>query len=718
MPLNQPSLITPAQSPPISPSNKRTNPNPPTSPALHAKPAPLHQLQASDDKTTPTRQNLSRPTSRQQHNGTTSLLNFSRMPHPLPYDPHAVIDFTKTPRSLEISRTENGILRMPDSTMMFQAQQHLHEMLEDIHEDPNGFTTYITSRRDTQTALSSNPSPSPLNLTTGSLDDYNVIQPVGRGRFSTVYEVERKADGVRMALKKVKVNGKEEKSMLTKCLKEVGLLRSINHPNIVSYSDCFLKSSELYIVLEWCPGGDLKGIIQRSRKNGTRLLEKTVWSYFSQTCEAVRHMHSSRIIHRDIKPSNVLIMGDGRMKLGDLGLGRYLDQSSILAFSQVGTPLYMSPEVLRGEGHDFASDIWSLGCLLYEMAMLKTPFQDKGITMDKLFQRIVEGKYEGIDLDVYGTKIAELVEEMVRVEPKERPDIDAVASAALLARTSTSLLSSDGLDGLVLNDEEEDCRDEGGEEDYEDDDDNASDDEESEIYSEDYGTSYEDEAKPYVETSPSSNNQYSQSQQVPLHPTPVKIRSLSTSTAPEVYTPSSPFDLDGNCFEVGSSRAPKTKPRPRSTTTDYTPPLSNQHSSNSNLNDPTDTRIFHSKSMPFLPLERVNFTQEDISLMESLVGNLVDESLPPQQFDPVRSGSQTVAIMQPTAQNKSLPPISLISKDDMGLEVKRKKSGFLEKLSGVIRLGRRETKKAKLLKKINRGEAEAKQQQPTEQQKI
>ena len=150
------------------------------------------------------------------------------MPHPLPYDPHAVIDFTKTPRSLEISRTENGILRMPDSTMMFQAQQHLHEMLEDIHEvresrsfppkrpsfpnnnpfphthtpthhtqDPNGFTTYITSRRDTQTALSSNPSPSPLNLTTGSLDDYNVIQPVGRGRFSTVYEVERKADGVR-----------------------------------------------------------------------------------------------------------------------------------------------------------------------------------------------------------------------------------------------------------------------------------------------------------------------------------------------------------------------------------------------------------------------------------------------------------------------------------------------------------------------------------------
>ena len=96
------------------------------------------------------------------------------------------------------------------------------------------------------------------------------------------------------------------------------------------YTDCFLEASTLYIVLEWCSGGDLKGVIARERRRGGRMPEKVVWSYFSQCCEAIRHMHSERIIHRDIKPSNVLIVGEGeggRLKLGDLGLGRYLDQS-------------------------------------------------------------------------------------------------------------------------------------------------------------------------------------------------------------------------------------------------------------------------------------------------------------------------------------------------------------------------------------------------------
>ena len=139
-------------------------------------------------------------------------------------------------------------------------------------------------------------------------------------------------------------------------------------------------------------------------------------------------MHHQRIIHRDIKPSNVLLMEDGRIKLGDLGLGRYLDHQSVLAFSQVGTPLYMSPEVLRGEGHDFASDIWSLGCLLYEMSMLKTPFQQRGLTMDKLFQKIVEGTYPPVANPMYDQKLGNLVRDMILTTPKLRPNIDTVAS--------------------------------------------------------------------------------------------------------------------------------------------------------------------------------------------------------------------------------------------------------------------------------------------------
>ena len=95
---------------------------------------------------------------------------------------------------------------------------------------------------------------------------------------------------------------KNDKSALTKCLKEVGLLRELKHPNIVRYNDCFLKDEVLYIVLEWAGGGDLKGVLTKARRGAGAILEKDIWSYFSQCTEAVRHMHHSRIIHRDIKP--------------------------------------------------------------------------------------------------------------------------------------------------------------------------------------------------------------------------------------------------------------------------------------------------------------------------------------------------------------------------------------------------------------------------------
>lgn len=136
-------------------------------------------------------------------------------------------------------------------------------------------------------------------------------------------------------------------------------------------------------------------------------------------------MHERRIIHRDIKPSNIFIMDDGRLKLGDLGLGRYLDLQSIFAFSQVGTPLYMSPEVLRGEGHHFSSDIWSLGCLLYELAELRSPFQERGLTMDRLFMKIINCQFQTLN-EQYSQRMNQVVSCMLQTNPKERPDIDWV----------------------------------------------------------------------------------------------------------------------------------------------------------------------------------------------------------------------------------------------------------------------------------------------------
>ncbi|CAM9158866.1 unnamed protein product, partial [Scytosiphon promiscuus] len=217
------------------------------------------------------------------------------------------------------------------------------------------------------------------------------------------------------------------------CFKEVGLLKNLASPNIVKLHTCFLDKNTLWLVMDWVDGGDLGGVLKRTKKAGGRLSELTVWGYFTQICDALLHMHGERIIHRDLKPANVLVSRDGTVKLGDLGLGRYLNTRSVLAMSQVGTPLYMSPETLKGQGHDMVSDIWSLGCVLYELAMLKSPFAGEHLTMKALFSRIVRAEYRPLDNSMYSERLSNLVAHLLMPDPAVRPPITMVQPAAHLA---------------------------------------------------------------------------------------------------------------------------------------------------------------------------------------------------------------------------------------------------------------------------------------------
>ncbi|CAM9627483.1 unnamed protein product [Phaeothamnion confervicola] len=182
------------------------------------------------------------------------------------------------------------------------------------------------------------------------------------------------------------------------------------------------------------------------RAGKQRFHELTLWSYAKQICEALCHMHGQRIMHRDLKPANILVRTDGTVKLGDLGLGRYLHVKSVMAYSQVGTPLYMSPEVLMGRGHTFASDIWSLGCVLFEMAMLHSAFYEAGLTMEKLFRKVVDGAFATIDTRIYSRALGNLIDHLLVVDPAERPHIERVAAAARVAYdTHEKGLPLDGL---------------------------------------------------------------------------------------------------------------------------------------------------------------------------------------------------------------------------------------------------------------------------------
>lgn len=188
-----------------------------------------------------------------------------------------------------------------------------------------------------------------------------------------------------------------------------------------------MKDNELYIAIEWADKGDLKRSIKRYNQEGDKIEEIKIIEYTRQLASALHHMHEKRIIHRDLKPANVLTFSDGNLKLGDLGLGRYMSDETFKAFSKVGTPLYMSPEVIRNDGYDFKSDVWSLGCVIYELITFKSPFRtDEKISLFDLFNKINKGDYPKINDEKYSNLVKDLVDKMLKVNPEERISLENV----------------------------------------------------------------------------------------------------------------------------------------------------------------------------------------------------------------------------------------------------------------------------------------------------
>lgn len=201
---------------------------------------------------------------------------------------------------------------------------------------------------------------------------------------------------------------------------EAKILEKLDHPNIVKFIEVFRSSkpyATLNIVMDYADNGDLGTKIKNQKKP---FPESQIFDWFTQICLAVKYIHERKILHRDLKSGNIFLTTDGRIKLGDFGIAKCLNSTLEKAKTLVGTPYYLSPEIIQDKPYNFKSDIWSLGILLYEMTMLKMPFE--GSSLPLLSLKIVRGNYSPIGSHV-GKELKNLIQSILQLEPKNRPSI-------------------------------------------------------------------------------------------------------------------------------------------------------------------------------------------------------------------------------------------------------------------------------------------------------
>ena len=209
--------------------------------------------------------------------------------------------------------------------------------------------------------------------------------------------------------------------------REISLLRGLDHPNIVKYYQTDLSESldSFDVVIEYVPGGTLK---EKLISQGS-FSEEQIRGYLGQLLEALVYLHALGIVHRDLKSANVLLAPDGTLKLADFGSSRRFEMEELaVSKSLKGSPYWMAPEVVRKEGHSYACDIWSLGCLLIEMKSGKPPWSEYTWEAEEVLGLIADPLNSPKVPECSGA-LSEVIAACLQREPSSRP------SAAHLLRS-------------------------------------------------------------------------------------------------------------------------------------------------------------------------------------------------------------------------------------------------------------------------------------------
>ena len=249
------------------------------------------------------------------------------------------------------------------------------------------------------------------------IKDYIIKSRLGIGSYGTVYKVCKKNTNKIYVIKQVSLLGLGEKEIM-EYKSEAKLLSSIKSNYVVKYFDSFIDNHNLNILMEYCDGGDLYQYLEKNKKKKIKLKEKIIWQIFIQMIIGLNSIHKKKILHRDIKSQNIFLTKNLDIKIGDLGVSKKLIQTNF-AKTFIGTPYYLSPEICMEKPYNDKSDIWAIGCILYELCTFNYPFNAK--SQGALLLKILNNEPEKIDNNYYSKDLQNMINLLLNKNYELRP---------------------------------------------------------------------------------------------------------------------------------------------------------------------------------------------------------------------------------------------------------------------------------------------------------
>ena len=281
-----------------------------------------------------------------------------------------------------------------------------------------------------------------------SLKDYKIGKIIGQGAFAYVSLVSRKSDNQIFAMKTSKIGNLSLKGKES-ALNEIRILYSLDNPNIISYIDSFFdeESKTLNTIMEYAENGDLSKKILSLKKKKYHFTENQIWKFIIQILLGMNYLHENNIIHRDLKSANIFITKNGILKIGDLNISKF--SLNGFARTQTGTPFYCSPEIWDDHAYDQKCDVWSVGCIIYELCTLNLPFNGKD--KNELALNIKKGYYDKIS-DYYSNDLKTLISYMLIVDPRKRFSTQQLIHCDIVKK-KIDMLKNDGFSFIFKSNE-------------------------------------------------------------------------------------------------------------------------------------------------------------------------------------------------------------------------------------------------------------------------